>query len=120
MDKEYICGVPFSKNSKITGDLFYLGGTTFKNIGEGKLVDSKGLFVCMAHSQFARDNILVGNDDRKGKERYELCKDIIKFFERSGPKDFEERIEPSIIRLWDNKVAMKYNQNAEDPGSPWI
>lgn len=120
MDKEYICGIAFNKDSGIYGNMFYLSGTKFINVGEGKLIDDAQRFVCMAHSQFARDNILVGNDDRKGKERYELCKDIIKFFERGGPKDFENRIEPGIIRLWENKVAMKYNQNAEDPSSPWI
>ena len=120
MDKEYICGVAFNKNSGIYGEMFYLNGSKFKNIGEGKLIDDANRFVCMAHSQFARDKVLVGNDDRKGKERYILCKEIVDFFKREGPDDFEKRIEPGIIKLWDNKIAMKYNQNAEDPGSPQI
>ena len=117
MDKEYICGAPLSKHSKITGDLFYFEGTKFTNI-KGQLVDSANRFVCSIHSQFARDNILIGNDDKKGKERYELCKDIIKFFDSNDREDFEIRIEPKVTKMYNNILTMKYNQNAKNPGTP--
>lgn len=121
MDKEYICGKAFGKHSALVGDHFYMIGDKFTRIDEHALVDANGVFLCNAHSQFARDTILVGNDDRKGKERYILCKEIIDFLlNREGPEDFEKRVEPGIDRLQDNKVAMKYNQNASDPSSPWI
>lgn len=120
MDNKYIINEHFTSHAK----RFYLPKDIFYRLDNGMLVDVQDAFVCMAHSQTARDLNLTGNDDGKGTERYHLIKDIKNFFERDSEdpgKDFQERIEPGILRMWDNQVAMKYNQNAKDPvGSPWI
>ena len=121
MDNKYITGEAFSSHAKC----YYLPNDEFIRLPNGMLIDSQNNFVCMAHSQKARDLNLAGNDDSKGMERYHIMKDIKNFFIRQGEypddrsEDFSNRIEPGIVRLWDNKIAMKYNQNADGSG-PWL
>lgn len=121
MDKEYICGASFCKDSSLYGKQFYFEGTKFINIGDGKLIDNMNRFVCMVHSQLARDNILVGNDDGEGKKRYLLCKDIINFFRRNEQtQNLIHEVESKIDLMYNNKIFLKYNQNANDLLLPQI
>ena len=110
MDKKYITNKAFSS----ANHRYYLPKDVFTNI-EGILVDEENVYVCMVHSQIARDLNLTGNDDTKGIERYNLIVEIKDFLNNS---DFNKK-QDGIVRMFGNKVAMKYNQNAKD-GGPWI
>jgi len=117
--KKYTNGEAFSIDSAVRGKMNYLPEANFIN-SNGMLIDEKGKFVCMAHSQLARDFKLVGNDDNRGQERYYLVNEIVNFFNAEDDDDFTNRVKPKIIAAFNNKFIMGYNQNKKDPSQPLI
>ena len=119
MDKEYRVPNNFHKE-EVSRTFDYPKGTPFKNLkNNGYLYDENGNFMCCTFSELARIFNLVGNDDGRWEERGPLVIEIKAFIQYEKHEEFENRVEPLLIKMWEDEQFLKYNQFAKD-GGPWI